>query len=389
MSRRVDVAVVGAGPAGCIAARALALGGATVVLADRAVHPRWKVCGCCLAARAVRDLDAEGLEGLVDGLGAHRPAELALTVPGRTVHLPLAGTSVVSRRRLDRALLDAAAEVGVEVLTGWSATLGPCLEGYRGLHLRRRGEELDIEARLVVGATGLTPLPGRPGVDLPPMRLRTGSRIGVGAVFSADTRHGLPSDPGRIHMLATSDGYLGVSVLEDGAVNLAGALDPGAVRRAGGVAEAVGRLLDEVGWARPVPPPLEGWRGTPALTRRVDPPGRERLLLVGDAAGYLEPFTGEGMAWAVASARALSPVGADVLARGWTPATLARWARTRRRTIGRRTLIRAVSWLTRHPPAARAALSLLDLAPGLARPLVHRATGVPASPAPPLLDESA
>ncbi len=96
-------------------------------------------------------------------------------------------------------------------------------------------------------------------------------------------------------------GYLGLVRLEDGRLNLAAALDPCWMRVCGGPGPAAARLLAEVGWP-PVPNLAEqNWRGTPALTRQARRRAAERLFLIGDAAGYIEPFTGEGMAWALAA----------------------------------------------------------------------------------------
>jgi flavin-dependent dehydrogenase len=114
---------------------------------------------------------------------------------------------------------------------------------------------------------------------------------------------------------------------------------------------------------------------------------------VGDAAGYVEPFTGEGMTWALESARALLPLAREAVQKvpgeGWDPELVARWLRVRRRTLGSRALIRAVARLTRHPRLATGAVRLLSGLPALAAPLVRRATG-PALLAPlDLMDEPA
>src|SRR5262249_1926756 len=69
-SRVWDVLVVGAGPAGTMAARELAQRGAAVLLVDRAAFPRWKVCGCCLNHRALSTLEAAGLGEMVRRCGA-------------------------------------------------------------------------------------------------------------------------------------------------------------------------------------------------------------------------------------------------------------------------------------------------------------------------------
>ena len=70
-----------------------------------------------------------------------------------------------------------------------------------------------------------------------------------------------------------------------------------------------------------------GWKGTPELTRRPVRLGAERLFAVGDAGGYVEPFTGEGVLWALSGARALAPLVARVAER-WDPGLLDDGARS-------------------------------------------------------------
>lgn len=116
-----DCVVVGAGPAGSVLAHGLARKGLRVVLVDREVYPRWKVCGCCLGARGVFVLRDRGLGAVVDSLGGRRPSHLDLRIDAQRTALPLSGPLVVSRTALDAALLAAARDAGVTVLEGWSA----------------------------------------------------------------------------------------------------------------------------------------------------------------------------------------------------------------------------------------------------------------------------
>ena len=122
-------------------------------------------------------------------------------------------------------------------------------------------------------------------------------------------------------------------------------------------------------------PPLperihRGWKGTPPLTRRLSSLGEERLFLVGDAAGYVEPFTGEGMGWALWGALALAPLVYDGVRR-WDDALVHQWAQVHRRRIRRgQRVCRMVAWGLRRPWMARTAVRVLGAAPALARPLV-------------------
>jgi 2-polyprenyl-6-methoxyphenol hydroxylase-like FAD-dependent oxidoreductase len=165
-------------------------------------------------------------------------------------------------------------------------------------------------------------------------------------------------------------GYVGLVRLEDGRLNVAAAFDTDVMKRAGGPGQAAAGILAEVGW--PVPDHLADlpWRGTPPLTRQSPRPAAERVMALGDAAGYVEPFTGEGMAWALASGRAVVPL-AERAVRNWRVGYTESWARQARRTAAlRQRFCRAVTWVTKRPALARAAVGVLGRAPWLARVVV-------------------
>ena len=170
---------------------------------------------------------------------------------------------------------------------------------------------------------------------------------------------------GIVHMAHGRAGYVGLVRVEGGRLDVAAALAPTAVR-ANGIDATVAALLRDAGL-----PPLPGslaWRGTPLLTRAPRRPWSDRRLALGDAAGYVEPFTGEGIAWALLSARAAARLARD----GWRPGLGKVWARVHRREVRRRQ--RGCRWIARalrHPRLVRAGVGLLDRAPRLARPIVN------------------
>lgn len=350
-----DVAVVGAGLAGSLSALLLAERGLRVLLLDRATFPRAKVCGCCLNGNALAALRAAGLGDLVARLGAVPLRRVRLAAGPRQATLPLAQGVSVSRWALDAALLAEAQARGVTFWPGTPVRLDPEESG----ETRRlwRGQQ-PLAARLVIAADGLG------GTLAGAAPAEPGSRIGAGAV--------LPGHPfyqaGEIFMTTGAEGYLGLVRLEDGQLDLACALDREACRRAGGPAALAERLLQRAGWPLPAGLHEAAWRGTPALTRTARRLAGHRLFVVGDAAGYVEPFTGEGMAWALGSAVALAPLAAQP----WHPRAAQRWHLLHRRIVGARQLpCRFLAAALRRPWLMAACIAMLKRWPSLAQPLTR------------------
>jgi len=365
-----DAVVVGAGPAGAMAARELARRRAGVLLVDKARFPRYKVCGGCLNPRALRVLGRAGLGHLVEKLGAVPLTRFKLGARGAVADVPLPPGAGLSREALDTALVREAALAGAALLPGVSASLLPvgAPNDRRRLRLRQAGREHVVEGRIVLAANGLTgALEERAhteaDVDRP---WEPGSRVGAGVMIE---KPAAGYEPGTIYMACGEEGYVGQTVVEDGRVDMAAALDPAAVKRAGGTGELAEQILARAGF-----PPYPGlarlpWKGTPHLTRQAPALGGERLFVLGDAAGYIEPFTGEGMAWAFAGAALVAPLALRG-ARLWDPELLVHWRGAYHRKVTRRQIIcRITADLLRHPAATRVTVGALSVAPWLARPL--------------------
>ncbi|HZY89862.1 MAG TPA: FAD-dependent monooxygenase [Gemmataceae bacterium] len=366
--RTWGAAVVGAGPAGALAAHELARRGVATLLIDQAAFPRAKVCGCCLSARGIATLAAAGLGDLPARCGAVPLRAFELAAGGASARLAVSGV-VLSRGALDAALVGAAVAAGAHFLPQARAALvaGGGAAGTVRLVSVPPGGAVAVRARCVLAADGLGgQLLTRAGVGEAPAA--AGARVGVGAVSAEAPAY---YRAGTVYMACGARGYVGLVRLEDGRLDVAAALDAAWVRASGGPGRAALPLLAAAGLP-PVPGLLDlAWRGTPALTRRATRVAGERLFVLGDAAGYVEPFTGEGMAWALAGGLAVAPLAAEA-ARRWRPSLAAAWAATYRRVVVRRQyLCRAAAAVLRRPLLARAIVRVLARVPALATPLLR------------------
>jgi flavin-dependent dehydrogenase len=363
--RQWDVLIVGAGPAGSMTAYQLARAGLTVILVEQAPLPRGKVCGCCLNGRALGTLAAAGLGGLVADCGAVPLHHLRLAAAGKMADVALTGVAL-SREGFDVALARAAVTAGAHLVLRTRAALGGVVDDARTMLLHEGTTTVSVRANVVVAADGLGgKLLARAGVAKavaePGARLGAGVVLGQGPAFYA---------AGTVYMACGSGGYVGLVRLEDDRLDVAAALDPAALR--GGVGAAVCGVLDAAGFPVPEGLVLAPWRGTVPLTRRAGRLAAERVFVAGDAAGYVEPFTGEGMAWALAAGAALAPL-AGRAARRWDPALGRQWrARYARVVTARQGLCRAAAAVLRRPWLTRAVVGLLRLLPALAVPVVRR-----------------
>jgi 2-polyprenyl-6-methoxyphenol hydroxylase-like FAD-dependent oxidoreductase len=371
-----DALVVGAGPAGALVAHELARLGASVLLVDRSEFPRWKVCGGCLNARALAMLNRSGLASLTDQCHAVPLARVHLAARRSEASLPLPGGVAVSREAFDATLVRSAIAAGAAFLPGTYATLDGGNEDLRTVFLRQGARELTAAARLLIAADGLA---GRLLLGERSIRIISlwSSRVGAGTIATDGPAF---YKPGTIFMACGEGGYVGLVRLEDGRLDVAAAFDRSAVRHAGSPALAAAVVLEQVGWpALPLSQPL-AWRGTPALNRRASRLAAYRLFVVGDSAGYIEPFTGEGMAWALESAVAVAPLALEA-ARQWSPRLAWKWSSLYRQAIGGRRACRLAARLLRHPLMTQGMIGLLRHFPGLGDPVLRHLNREPSKKA--------
>jgi flavin-dependent dehydrogenase len=172
-------------------------------------------------------------------------------------------------------------------------------------------------------------------------------------------------------MAVARHGYVGLVRVENNRLNVATAFDANFLRESGSPASAAIRILNDAGLPELGTLRDATWRGTPPLTRTARPTALHRLLLVGDAAGYVEPFTGEGMAWALESGRNAASTVHNAL-ENWSEETCAQWhADYSRRFAAAQRRCRIVAAGLRNPIVTSVAIRALHTTPALARPFVN------------------
>jgi len=296
------VAVIGGSLAGSAAAGALARGGARVVVLERARFPRPKICGEFLSHEARPVLERLGALDDVLAAGPETITRFAVVRPsGRRLEAGLpAPVLSLSRACLDGAVARAAERLGAQRREGVTVT---GVEGdlERGFRLETTGGGLT--ARAVVGAWGrYTALDGQLGR---PFYRRPASLFG----FQKHLQGAAEGLRGRAVLHLFRGGYLGLSLVEGGAVNLAALASPEVAKEAHhDVDRLLARLTAESAALRadlegltPLPGPV--LVSEPVHLGRREPLAGD-ILLAGDAAGVIDPYTGTGMALALLTGEA-------------------------------------------------------------------------------------
>jgi geranylgeranyl reductase family protein len=355
MAEPVDVVVVGAGPAGTAAAITAVERGLTVVCVDKAHFPRDKTCGDGLTANALRLLETLGVS--TAELAATGPMFITETVlvspSGRRAHLPLpahgAHAAVVSRLTLDAALVAVARRRGVDIREG--CTLEGLVQDDDGAHLTFT-DGSTLRAGHVIAADGHWSAVRRALEPNAPRDL--GEWHAVRQYFDG-------VDEKRLWVLFERDllpGYAWVFPLPGGRANVG----YGVLRSDGRSGRALKDLWPEL-VARPgirailgpharASEPVRAW----PIPTRYEPTRLTtgRVLFAGDAAGVVDPMTGEGIAQAIETGM----LAAEAVATGADYRVLVH------RAIGRDLrFAHLLQRILRRPLGARAALRAADLTP--------------------------
>lgn len=334
-----DVVIAGAGPAGATAALVLARAGVKVLLLDRARFPRSKLCG---------DTLNPGTLGLLRRLGLASATSGALPLEGMRLTGP-GGVSVearypgglhgvaLTRCELDHRMLAAAVQAGAAFEERVTIT-GPLVDGHRdpritGVEVRRHdGGRHRVPGAVTIAADGgASRLAAALGLSARPPAPR---RWAIGAYYDGVAGLG---PLGEMHVRARH--YIGIAPLPGGRANAILVLPLAAARERGHplpdllhhAIQCDPLLAPRFTDARQVAPPVI--LGPLAIDiRRAAPPG---LLLAGDAAGFIDPMTGDGMRFAIEGGELAARAAIAALEHGWNGVEQG-LARDRRRAFRRK-----------------------------------------------------
>jgi menaquinone-9 beta-reductase len=327
VSDAYDAVVIGGGPGGSATAFHLARGGARVCLVEKQTYPRDKVCGDGLTPRAVRALDHMGLREEYQSWS--RSAGLKVHGGGHVIELPWPELEdypsfglARPRTDLDQLLARTAEKAGAELREATEAVEPLVEQGVvKGAVVRRQGEDpVDLRAEVVVAADGASSRFAQA------LGLRRDEQRPIGVAIRQYYRTGRDTDPWIDSYLGLwrgdhlLPGYGWVFPLADGTVNVGcGLLNTSEGFRNTNYRDLLKEWLPTVGpeWGFSSDDAVAKPRSAPLpMGASRHPPLHRGVLFVGDAAGLVNPFNGEGIDYAMESGELAAETGLAVLESG-------------------------------------------------------------------------
>lgn len=359
----LEALVAGAGPAGSTAALLLARAGKSVRIFERSAFPRTKACGEYLSAAAVRQLYALGVG---EQLAARARLVRGVRLHGYGAHVridfPQPGWSL-PRSLLDETLLNAAVSEGAHVT---QARVEGCTDGDRSVHIALRlpdGSAAEVQGGAILGADGMHSIIARKcGMAARP---RGGSRFALGGHY-----RGLTGLDEYIDMFVDAASYVAVNPLGEDAANVMLVVSEADLQRHRDDVETFAReRVRTLAGPLLAGAQLESKRiAIGPLSYRARSLAGNRVALAGDAACFVDPFTGQGVYLALRCGQ----LAAESILSG----TLHAYERRARREIGaRERAARSVARIIRSPLLARGAGALMRRVPWVMGPLVRAVTG--------------
>ena len=366
MPDRYEAIIIGGGPAGALAACLLARSGWRVLLIEKRAAHQPKTCGHCLDHRANATLRRAGLLQRVRAIASGITTAASIHLPDAApLHWPIAATAtahllIVQRSRLDQLLINEAQAAGCDILQPAAARI---IRVGRTNVITAQGRT--CRAPLLIGADGLQSRVARAA------RLGRSTAAGqrkYGFSFQCscadDAARQLNLNRAATHLFVIPQGYLGIVHHHPRQLHLAGLVSHSRLSPP----DFLHHIRQRFPHLAPVlkqPSSLTAAGPMPFRPAAVASPS---AALIGDAAGYIEPFTGQGMTWALQSAELLADIAARAGPGQWSAKTASIYESQWRNGIGRsQRFCQTMAFALDHPRLIHALIAFSHRRPALAR----------------------
>jgi len=289
MNNDFQTLIIGAGPAGGMLALSLAIRGHKVALVEQSQFPRNKVCGCCLGPVGRNILKLYGIQP--SGLPINT---LKFSYKNKSINLSNFQSKVISRSVLDSEILNSAVAAGVKLYQPVTFdSYSRELDGQCKVNLHNGLQKISIQVKNLVLANGV----------------RGGSMAGFNYISDKPPNNGFgftafaeaKTEEQCLDLYLIKNGYLGIAPLVGNKLVISGFLRRGNKQDAKTFIHET--LVKNLGVEN------YDWQGGTGLLRSAPAVvAQQGAFLLGDAAGYLEPITGEGISWALEEALLLSQI---------------------------------------------------------------------------------